>query len=654
MTQISAQIAERAVNAIRALTLDATSAAGEGHPGMPLGCAPMAYTLWQNFLNHNPQNSAWFNRDRFVQSAGHGSMLSYSLLHLTGYDLSMEEIKRHRQLHSKTPGHPEVGHTHGVEMTTGPLGQGISTAVGMALAEAHLAARFNRPDYPIIDHYTYVIASDGDLMEGISAEASSLAGHLELKKLIVLYDDNHVTIDGKTDQSFTEDVLKRYEAYHWHTQRVTDGNDIGAIAAAIEAAKMTDKPSLIAIRTIIGYGTPIADTSDVHGKALKGEQLAASKVMMGVDWEAFSVPSDVRAHYGEGVARAQTHYQAHQALWQSYQKAHPEAAAELSAMLEGRYKSLPQLNFPVGKDDATRNWSHKVINDYASFVPALVGGSADLAGSNKTTMKQSGFMSAQDYSPRNIHFGVREHAMGAMANGMSLHGGLRPYVATFLIFSDYLRASIRLAALMKQPVIYVFTHDSIGVGGDGPTHQPIEQLTSLRAIPNLTVIRPADPNETGQAWAYALASKDSPTALILTRQTVPTLELPQDGVAKGGYIVADSPDAQVILLASGSELALALEAREGLEPHIPTRVISMPSSNIFDKQSLDYQESVLPKNIRKRIAIEAGASLGWHKYTGLDGKVIGVDDFGASGDEKALFELFGITVENIIKTAQSL
>ncbi len=649
----------KAINAIRALAIDATTAAGSGHPGMPLGTAAMAYVLWQKFLNHNPRNPQWFNRDRFVQSAGHGSTLSYSLLHLTGYDLSVEEIRNHRQYHSLTPGHPETGHTPGVETTTGPLGQGISTAVGMALAEAHLAATYNKPDCKLVDHYTYVIASDGDLMEGVSSEASSLAGHFGLSKLIVLYDDNNITIDGSTEIAFTEDVLKRYEAYGWHTQQVLEGNDTKAIEATLQIAKEeTRKPSLISVKTIIGYGSPLEGTPAIHGKALKSEQALETKAKLGIDWPEFSVPEDVQAHYHEAINKGEQAETTWLKQLESYQQGYPELAVQFKRVLSGEIPNIEDKlpSYEVGSAYASRNTSGEVINALTPQLPELVGGSADLAGSNITTIKNVPFMKKQDFSGRNIHFGVREHGMAAIANGLALHGGVRPYVATFLIFADYLRPSLRLAALMKQPVIYVLTHDSIGLGGDGPTHQPVAQLMSLRAIPNVTVIRPADANETARAWSYALNQKETPTVLALSRQNLPTLKVPKDSVSKGAYIIADCEgQAEVILIATGSEVAPSLAAKDLLAKEgMKVRVVSMPSFEIFETQDEAYKQAVLPNEIRARVAIEAGASLGWQKYVGLDGAMITLDTFGASGDGDKLMEVYGFTAENIARVAKQI
>ncbi|MEM7736857.1 MAG: transketolase [Deinococcota bacterium] len=652
---------QRAVNAIRALTLDATSEAGSGHPGMPLGTAAMGYVLWHKFLQHNPKNPSWANRDRFVQSAGHGSMLTYSLLHLAGYDLPMEELKNHRQWGSLTPGHPEHGHTAGVETTTGPLGQGISTAVGMALAEAHLAAVYNKPDYEVVDHYTYVIASDGDIMEGVASEASSLAGHLGLGKLIVLYDDNQVTLDAEADVSFSEDVLMRYQAYGWHTSSVADGNDVTALEQALSSAKsVTDKPSIIAVRTIIGYGAPGQGTSSVHGAALSGDDGAKTRETLGIDWEPFTVPDDALAHWREAEANGAKAEADWNTLYEGYQSAHPELAKQFAAVLAdeipaGLEQHLPA--FELGSGVATRNASSKVINALAPHVPQLIGGSADLAGSTKTDINDTTIISRSDYSGRNIYFGVREHGMAAAANGMVLHGGVRPFVGTFFVFSDYLRPSLRLSALMEQPVIYVFTHDSIGLGGDGPTHQPVGQLMALRAIPNLTLIRPADAHETAQAWAFALQHKDGPTALVLSRQNLPTLEVAAGSVSKGAYIVAQSstPTPELILIATGSEVSLALAAKAKLDSEgMSTRVVSMPSMELFDAQDASYKASILPKDVRKRVAIEAGASLGWYKYVGDGGAVIGLDRFGASADGDVIMEKLGFSIDNVVATAKGL
>ncbi len=582
-------------------------------------------------------------------------MLQYSLAHLVGYDLPMEELKRYRQWKSKTPGHPEHFVTPGVEITTGPLGQGISTAVGIALAEAHLAAVYNRPGHQIIDHYTYVIAGDGCLMEGVSSETASLAGVWSLGKLIVMYDDNNVTIDTKTDLTFTEDVVGRYDAYGWHTQRVEDGNDVEAISKAVEAAKADGRPSLIAVRSVIGYGSEVQGTPKAHGSLPEAE---ATKASLGIDWPEFTVPDDVLAHYREATERGKKAENEWQTRFDAYKTEFSELAAQFETALKGEIEGdleddLP--TFAVGEKAATRVASGEVLNALAEKFPQLIGGSADLAGSNNTTLEGLPFLSKDDYSARNIHFGVREHGMAAIANGLSLHGGLKPYVGTFLIFSDYLRPALRMSALMDQPVIYVFTHDSIGLGGDGPTHQPVAALTALRAIPHLMVIRPADGNETAQAWAYALTSKH-PVAFALSRQGLPHLDVPRGSVKKGAYIISDSdgtPD--LILIGTGSEVSLCLEAKELLEGDgTSVRVVSMPSSSLFDAQDESYRESVLPNEVRKRVAVEAGASLGWFKYVGLDGATVCLDRFGESADGDVVMDKLGFNAQNVADTARKL
>lgn len=649
---------ERCITTLRLLAVDMVEQAKSGHPGLPLGAAPMAYVLWRRHLRHNPSDPSWVNRDRFILSAGHGSALLYALLHLTGYDLSLEELKNFRQWHSKTPGHPEYGLTPGVECTTGPLGQGFAMGVGMALAEKWLAEKFNRPGFPVIDHYTYALVSDGDLMEGVASEAASLAGHWKLGKLIYLYDDNHITIEGDTALTFTEDVLARFQAYGWHTQRVGDGNDLEAIHRAIEAAKAAlDRPSLIAVRTVIGYGSPKADNAACHGEPLGPDAARKTKECYG--WppeEPFHVPEEVRRAIGEAVAEGRKHQEAWEALMQEYARAYPEEAALLKAYLnetmpEGWEKSLPVFD-PAAGPVATRNASGKVLNAVAPVVTNLMGGSADLAPSNKTFLSEGG--------SRNLHFGVREHAMGAILNGMALHGGVRPYGGTFLVFADYMRPAIRLAALMKTKVIYIFTHDSIGVGEDGPTHQPIEQLASLRAIPNLTVLRPADANETAAAWKTALEA-DGPVALALTRQNVPVLDVDREkifqGVARGAYVLSESyAPARLLLVATGSETHLALEAQKVLEREkgIPTRVVSMPSWELFERQEPAYRDAVLPREVTARCAIEAGSPMGWHRWTGSQGSVIAVDRFGASAPGSVLMKNFGFTVENVVAAALAL
>lgn len=652
----------RAANVIRALAIDATQASGDGHPGMPMGAAPMGWALYRHAMRHDPGEPGWWNRDRYVQSAGHGSMLQYALLHLTGYGLSMDDLRGYRQWGSRTPGHPEVGHTPGVETTTGPLGQGLATAVGMALAEAHLAARFNRPGLEIVDHRTWVIASDGDVMEGVSSEASSLAGHLGLGKLTVLYDDNHISIDGPTDITFSEDVLQRYEAYGWHVQRVEDGNDGDAILAALEAARAErERPSLIAVRTTIGYGSPkLAGTSKVHGSVLGEEEAAATKRALGVDWPEFTVPDDVLADartVREAGAAARA---AWNETWSRYRDAHPEEAQELERRMAGELPGgfdAPLPNFDGGGKMATRKASHAALNHFAAAMPELIGGSADLAGSNHTDIDDERSLRREDPSGRIVHFGIREHAMAASANGMALHGGLRPFVATFLVFSDYLRPALRLSALMGQPVVYVFTHDSIGLGGDGPTHQPEAHLPALRAIPYLRVIRPADANETAQAWQEALRRQDGPTALVLTRQGVPHLKVPDGAVARGAYVHAEASGGvpRLVLLASGSEVALCLDARETLEAEgVPTRVVSMPDWDAFRSQDEAYRRDTIPPGVPARLAVEAAASLGWHEWIGDAGDVLAVDRYGASAPGGRVLEEYGFTPENVVARAKAL
>jgi transketolase len=648
-------LTKRAVNAIRALTIDATQAAGDGHPGMPMGAATMGYALFRHAMHHDPSAPGWWNRDRYVQSAGHGSMLQYSLLHLTGYDLTIDDLRGYRQWGSRTPGHPEVGHTPGVETTTGPLGQGIATAVGMALAEAHLAARFNRDAFAVIDHFTYVIASDGDLMEGVASEASSLAGHLGLGKLIVLYDDNQISIDGPTAITFSEDVIARYRAYGWHVQHVDDGNDLAALLHAIARAQATpQQPSLIAVRTTIGYGSPkLAGTSKVHGSPLGSEEALASKAALGIDWEAFTVPDDVLAHYREAAVEGAEAHAGWRATWSAYEAAHPDLARELARAVhgelpEGLADHLPQ--WAVGGSVATRKASQATLHALAAQLPQLLGGSADLAGSNLTDLPGERAMAAGDYAGRTIHFGIREHGMAAIANGLALHGGLRPFVATFLVFADYLRPALRLSALMGQPVIYVMTHDSIGLGGDGPTHQPIETLASLRALPNLEVWRPADANETAAAWLAAIERVTGPTLLALSRQNLPILEVPTGAAIQGGYVLADGDD--VALIATGSEVALALAAREQLaHAGIRARVVSLPCAERFAAQPPAYRAAVLPADLRARVVIEAQSPFGWERYAGDAGEIIGIDRFGASGPGDTLMKAFGFTPEAVVAAA---
>jgi len=647
------------INSIRILSAEGVEKAKSGHPGMPMGAAPMAYTLWAKALKHNPTDPKWKDRDRFVLSAGHGSMLIYSLLHLFGYDLTIEDLMNFRQWGSKTPGHPEFGHTVGVEITTGPLGQGIANAVGMAMAEAHLAAKFNRPGYEIVNHYTYAICGDGCMMEGVASEAASLAGTLKLGKLIVLYDSNSITIEGSTDIAFTEDVGKRFEAYGWQVLKVEDGNDVDAIEAALaEAKKETGKPSLVIVRTEIGYGSPAKQgKASAHGEPLGEDNVRAAKEFLKYNTEgSFYVPEEVREHMKSIVEKGKKAQKEWEELMESYKKEYPELAAEWEEWhkpLQVELLDDEALWHFEGKA-ATRASSGEVLNRLAKKIPNLIGGSADLAPSNKTEMKGKGDFSANDYSGANLHFGVREHAMAAIVNGISVHGGLRPYAATFFVFSDYMKGAMRLSALMKQPVLYILTHDSIGVGEDGPTHQPIEHLASLRSIPNFTVIRPADSRETAAAYISALARTDGPTALVLTRQNLPLLDGTGRDALKGAYILADSekdtPD--IILMASGSEVQLIVEAKKQLKEHgVDARVVSMPSLNIFDEQSEEYKEKVLPKNVRARLAVEAASSFGWHKYVGIDGDVITIDHFGASAPAEVLFKEFGFTVENVVSKA---
>jgi len=657
----------KSIATIRTLSIDAIEKANSGHPGMPMGAAPMAYALWTNHLNVSPQNPNWFNRDRFVLSAGHGSMLLYSMLHLSGYNLSIEDLKQFRQWGSKTPGHPEFGHTEGVDATTGPLGQGIAMAVGMALAERHLAETYNKDNFNVVDHYTYSICGDGDLMEGISSEAASLAGHLGLGRLIVLYDSNDISLDGDLDRSFSENVKNRFEAMNWEVLYVKDGNNIEEVTAAIEKAKQsTDKPTLIEVKTTIGFGSPNrAGTSGVHGAPLGSEEAKLTKEAYSWTFEEdFHVPSEVYDHFKAAVKDAgQKKEAAWNELFEQYEKEYPELAAQLKLAIEGKLPENWDQEVPVyeaGSSLASRASSGEVLNGIAKQVPFFIGGSADLAGSNKTTIKDTNDFGRENYAGRNIWFGVREFAMGAALNGMALHGGLRVFGGTFFVFSDYLRPAIRLAALMGLPVTYVFTHDSIAVGEDGPTHEPVEQLASLRAMPNLSVIRPADGNETAAAWKIAVSSTNKPTALVLTRQNLPTIdqapEKAYEGVEKGGYVVVEAADAQpeALLLASGSEVGLAIEAQKALEKEgIRVSVVSLPAWDRFDEQSDEYKESVLPKAVRARVAIEMGASLGWERYTGLDGDVIAIDKFGASAPGETIIEKYGFTVSNVVSRVKA-
>lgn len=657
-----------AINTIRFLAVDAVQAANSGHPGAPLGMAPMAYVLWQRFLKHDPADPAWFDRDRFVLSPGHASALFYALLHLTGYDLPLEEIKNFRQWNSKTPGHPEHGLTPGVEITTGPLGQGFAHGVGMAMAEAWLAARFNRPGQAIIDHYTYGIVSDGDLQEGLSYEAAGLAGHLKLGKLIYLYDDNDVQIEGSTDTNFTEDVARRFQAQHWQVIGPVDGEDPARIEQALrEAQACADMPSLIIVKTTIGYGSPLAGDAACHGAPLGAENVARTKEKLG--WPAtppFHVPEAVQTHMRSALERGRTARNAWLVKWVNYRADHPAAAAQLALQITGELPAgwddgLDTLFDGQAKPLATRGASGKVINLLAKKIGWLIGGSADLGPSNQTVVKDQPYLSATTPDGTNIHFGVREHAMGAIAGGMALHGGLIPYTGTFLTFADYMRTPMRLAALMGLRVIYIFSHDSIGVGEDGPTHQPIEQVATLRAIPNLHVFRPGDARETAEAWKAAMLRRNGPTVLVLTRQNVPLLDrsfcAAASGTQRGGYIlwesVAGKPD--IILIATGSELSLANAAGRRLAAEgMAVRVVSMPCWEVFEEQDAAYREAVLPRNVRRRIGVEAGRSQGWSRFLGLEGVFIGIDRFGASAPAETLFEKFGITCDRIVAEAKNL
>ncbi|MEI4393500.1 transketolase [Streptococcus anginosus] len=652
------------VNAIRFLGIDAIEKSKSGHPGVVMGAAPMAYDLFTKQMRINPEVPNWINRDRFVLSAGHGSMLLYALLHLSGFqDVTMEELKNFRQWGSKTPGHPEFGHTAGVDATTGPLGQGISMATGFAQAERFLAAKYNREGYTIFDHYTYVICGDGDLMEGVSAEAASYAGLQKLDKLIVLYDSNDINLDGETKDSFTESVRDRYNAYGWHTALVKDGTDLEAINAAIEAAKVSGKPSLIEVKTVIGYGSPNKQgTNAVHGAPLGAEEAAATRKALAWDYAPFEIPEEVYEDYRVNVAeRGKAAYDAWVKLVEEYKQAYPDLADEVAAIIAGKDSvEIKPEDFPVketGLSQATRNSSQDALNAAAKVLPTFLGGSADLAHSNMTYIKEDGLQDDAHRLNRNIQFGVREFAMGTILNGMALHGGLRVYGGTFFVFSDYVKAAVRLSALQGLPVTYVFTHDSIAVGEDGPTHEPIEHLAGLRAIPNLNVLRPADARETQAAWYLALKSQSTPTALVLTRQNL-TVEAGTDfdKVAKGAYVVYETTDGfDTILLASGSEVNLAVAAAKELEAQgEKIRVVSVPSTDIFDAQDAAYKEEILPNAVRRRVAIEMAATQSWYKYVGLDGAVIGIDKFGASAPAAKVMEEYGFTVAHVLEVVKNL
>ncbi|WP_204150940.1 transketolase [Leptolyngbya sp. CCY15150] len=666
MTVATQSLEQLCINSIRFLAIDAVEKAKSGHPGLPMGAAPMAFVLWDRFMRFNPKNPQWFNRDRFVLSAGHGCMLQYALLHLTGYDsVTLDDVKSFRQWGARTPGHPENFETAGVEVTTGPLGQGIANGVGLAMAEAHLAARFNKPDSTLVDHYTYVILGDGCNMEGVSGEACSLAGHLGLGKLIALYDDNHISIDGSTDIAFTEDVGMRFEAYGWHVQHVEDGNtDLAAIDNAIAAAKaVTDRPSLIKVTTTIGYGSPNKqNTAGVHGAALGTSEVEATRKELGWDYEPFVVPEDALAHFRKAVERGASYEAEWQETLAAYRTKYPAEAAEFERMLSGKLPegwvdSLPTYT-PDDAAIATRKNSQATLNALAPALPELVGGSADLTHSNLTELKVSGDFQKGQYQNRNMRFGVREHGMGAICNGISLHNsGLIPYCATFLVFADYMRAAIRLSALSQAQVIYVMTHDSIGLGEDGPTHQPVETIASLRVIPNLIVMRPADGNEVSGAYKVAVEKQDGPTLIAFSRQNLPNLVGSSiDSVAKGAYILSDSdgtPD--LILIGTGSEVHLCVEAAKKLQAEgKKVRVVSMPSWEMFDIQDASYKESVLPKAVTKRLAVEAGSTFGWCRYVGSEGDVIGIDTFGASAPGEVCLQAFGFTVDNVLAKAMAL
>ncbi|HET9346892.1 MAG TPA: transketolase [Candidatus Limnocylindrales bacterium] len=668
MTLAETTLDRLAIDTIRTLSIDGVQKANSGHPGAPMGAAPMAFTLWTRFLRHAPTRPDWPDRDRFVLSAGHASMLLYSLLHLTGYDVTLDDLKSFRQYGSKTPGHPEFGLTAGVEASTGPLGQGLANAVGMAIAERRLAAEFNRPGHDVVDHWTYTLCSDGDLQEGIASEACSLAGHLRLRKLIALYDDNHIQLDGPTSMAWSEDVVARFDAYGWHTQRVADGNDIEAIAEAITAAREDDRPSIIAVRTHIGYGSPNRqDTQKAHGQPLGADEVRLVKENYGWDPDReFHVPDDARRLFREAVPAGEALVEAWDEAMDAYAAAHPDLAAELRRRLAGR---LPDgweaglKTYPEGEEIATRNASQDAIQALAGPLPELFGGAADLSESNLTIVKGAG-----DFGPdepgRNLWFGVREHGMGGSLNGIAYHGGFIPYGGTFLTFSDYMRGSVRLAALSGLHVIYVWTHDSVGLGEDGPTHQPVEHYAALRAIPNLWFVRPGDANETAAAWTVAierhLQSPSGPVALSLTRQKLPTLpgtaKKAREGVARGGYVLREaSGEPRIVLIGTGSELQLAFHAAEALEADgVPAQVVSLPCWELFERQDAAYRERVLPPSARARLAIEAGVSLGWERWVGDEGAIMGLDHFGASAPAGTIFERFGFTVDRVVDAARGV
>lgn len=661
------KVDQLAVDTIRTLSIDGVQKANSGHPGLPMGAAPMTYVLWSRHLKANPKNSHWVDRDRFVLSAGHGSMMLYSMLHLAGYKVSIDDLKNFRQWESNTPGHPEVHYTDGVEATTGPLGQGIANSVGMAMAEAHLAATYNKENHTIVDHYTYALCGDGDLMEGVSAEAASLAGHLKLGKLIVLYDSNDISLDGPTSKSFTENVGQRFEAYGWEHILVKDGNDLEEVNAAIEKAKANpDQPSLIEVKTVIGFGSPGAGSHKVHGAPLGIEGVEATKKAYGWEGEDFYVPMEAQARFEEMIvdpgAEAEEKWNK---AFEAYRQEFPELAQQFEAGFNGELPEGWDKDLPVYEEGdaaaASRKTSSQVLNAIAKNVPNLWGGSADLSSSNNTMIDGVADYEAGQYEGRNIWYGVREFAMTAAANGIQLHGGTKTYVGTFFVFTDYLRAAVRLAAISKLPVIYVFTHDSVAVGEDGPTHEPVEHLSSLRSMPNLTVLRPADGNEVAAAWEIAMKSTDHPTMLVLSRQDLPVLpktkELARENIQKGAYVLSpqDGEKPEGILIATGSEVALALEAQKELKAQgKDVSVVSMPSMDLFEKQSAEYKESVLPREIRKRVSIEMGATFGWERYVGLDGATIGIDKYGASAPGATVIKNYGFTTQNVVETFNNL
>ena len=659
-------LAQTAINTVRVLAADAVQKANSGHPGMPMGAAPMAHVLWSEAMNYNAQNPDWINRDRFILSAGHGCMLQYIYLYLAGYDISMDDLKSFRQLHSKTPGHPEYGLLKGIEVTTGPLGQGFANGVGFAIGQKYLAARYNKPGFDIFNYHIYAICSDGDLNEGVSSEAASLAGHLKLGNIVYLYDDNHISIEGDTAIAFTEDVAKRFEAYGWHVQIVKDGNDVKAIADAIQKAKAeTSRPSIINVRTHIAFGSPNkVDTAGAHGSPLGEPEVKLVKKNLGFDPEQyFVVPDEVLKFYRDCGKKGAEKEKAWNALFSEYRKAHPELATEFELLSRGQLPSGWKDKLPVFKAEegklATRQASGKVLNAIADALPTLIGGAADLAPSTETLLKKYPSFTPDNYGGRNFHFGIREHGMGSVLNGMALTPAIIPYGATFLIFSEYMRPPIRLAAIMKIRPIFVYTHDSIGLGEDGTTHQPIEQLISLRSIPNTLVLRPADANETVQAWRFAIEYQNGPVVIVLTRQGLPIIDqskyTPATELEKGAYILSDAEKPAVILMATGSEVSLVMDAQAKLkEEGIASRVVSMPSWELFEKQDAAYKEKVLPRSIRKRVAVEAGSPLGWHKYVTDEGSVVGMTTFGESAPAPDLMKFFGFTVDNVVKKAKEL